>query len=298
MLSVGIPTFGTAPGGDWRTVLDLGRAADGAGIDAIVIPDHVVNGPDVGDYPWGRFPTGPDADWLEPLTVLTAMAATTTRVRLATGILVAPLRTAPALAKTVATLDVLSGGRVDLGVGTGWQSAEFAASGLDFTARGRLLDDTIGACRALWEQQPATFASPTVSFADTWCAPAPRQRPLPVWFSGVLHPRNVRRIVGLGDGWIPIMGAGPADVAAGCELLRDALATAGRDPSALRVRGTLAVVRDADGKPDLPATMAGAGELVAAGATDVHTNLRVFSPDLAAPAATFEAMRAAFDAAL
>jgi probable F420-dependent oxidoreductase len=295
LLSLGIPTFGSPVLGDWRRLLDLARAADDEGIDRLVVPDHVVNGPDVADYPWGRFPTGPDADWLEPLTVLTALAAVTERVRLATGILVAPLRPAVVLAKTVATLDVLSGGRVDLGVGVGWQRAEFEAAGLDFAARGRLLTDVVGACRALWRDRPATFTSTTVSFQDVSCAPGPCQDPLPVWFSGVLHDRNVGRVARLGDGWIPIMGAGPDDVAAGGARLREALAAEGRDPASLRVRGTLAVVRDGDGRPDLAATMAGAAALVAAGATDVHANLRVFDPELADPAGTMRRLVAAFE---
>jgi probable F420-dependent oxidoreductase len=294
LLSVGIPTFGPPVLGDWRRLLDVARAADAAGVDRLVVPDHVVNGPDVADYPWGRFPTGPDADWLEPLTVLTAIAAVTERVRLATGILVAPLRPAVVLAKTVATIDVLSGGRVDLGVGTGWQRAELEAAGLDFAARGQLLTDTVGACRALWEDRPASFTSSSVSFRDTYCAPAPVQRPLPVWFSGRLHPRNVRRITELGDGWIPIMGSSPTDLADGCRQLWAALEAAGRDPGELRVRGTLSVVRDDGGRPDLRATTAGAAELVAAGATDVHANLRVFDPALEDPEGTMRAMVESF----
>ncbi|MCU1454675.1 MAG: oxidoreductase [Acidimicrobiales bacterium] len=295
-LSVNLPSFGATPGGDWRGLLDLARQAEAAGVDRIVVSDHVVMGDHTDAYAWGRFPLPPTAPWLEPLTVLTAMATVTSTIRLATGILIAPLRPAALLAKTVATLDVLSGGRVDLGVGTGWQREEYDALGLDFSARGRLLTDAIGACRALWGQTPASFASETVSFGATYCEPSPLQERLPVWFGGVLHGRNLSRIVELGDGWIPIMGATVDDVRAGVARLADALRAAGRDPRTIGVRGTPAMVRDGAGAPHLRATVAGAPALVDAGATDVHLNLRAFDPGLEDPAATLSRMVESFRA--
>ena len=130
-LSLGIPNFGSWAGSDPHSLLDVAKAADDAGVDRLVVSDHVVLGPNLDAYRWGRFPTGPEAPWHEPLTCLTAFAAVTERVRLSTGILIAPLRRAPLLAKTVATLDVVSGGRVDLGVGVGWQREEYDAVGLE-----------------------------------------------------------------------------------------------------------------------------------------------------------------------
>lgn len=295
-LTLGLPSFGPAPGGDWRGLLDLARMADDAGIDRVVVTDHVVNGPHVDDYPWGRFPVGPDADWLEPLTTLTAVAAVTGRVRLATGILVAPLRPAALLAKTVATLDVLSGGRVDLGVGVGWQPAEFAAVGVDHAARGRILTDTVAACRALWQQLPASFSSASVSFADTYCAPRPAQLRLPVWFSGTLTARNVRRIVDLGDGWIPIMGSTADDVRRGAERLAAAWSAGGRGPGPPHVQAALAPVPDGRGRLDAAATLAAVPALVAAGVTDVSIHLRSVDPRLHDPAGACAALVAARDA--
>lgn len=293
-LSLGIPSFGTAPGGGWRGLLDLGRMAEDAGIDRVIVPDHVVNGPDVADYPWGRFPTAPDGHWLEPLTVLTGIAGVTDRLRLGTGVLIAPLRPAPLLAKQAATLDVVSNGRLDLGVGSGWQRAEFEAFGLDFSQRGQLLTDTIGACRALWEGQPASFTSASVSFTDIFCSPSPAQARLPVWFSGTLHARNVTRIVELGDGWIPIMGSTTDDVRAGVAALATAFADAGRSPEHLQVRHALPAVRAHDGRVDLAATMAPVPTLIEAGVTDVHASLQAFDRNLTDPAATCQALVAAF----
>lgn len=273
-LHLTLPSFGAWAGGDWGRVLDLARAAEEAGVDGVVVPDHVAIGPRTDAYPAGAFPLPVDAPWLEPLTVLTAVAAVTTRLRLGTGVLIAPVRPPVVLAKTVATLDVLSGGRVDLGVGTGWQREELEAAGVPWTERGARLTDGIAACRALWEADgPVTIDLPTVSLTEIRSAPAPVQRPLPVLFSGTLHARNVDRIVRLGDGWIPIMGATLADVAAGVRTLRAAYAAAGRDPATLRVRGPA----DA-GLGTVP-------DLLAAGVTDVSVNARGVEstlPDLVA----------------
>ena len=110
--------------------LDLAKAADDVGIDQIVLADHVVMGRNTDAYPYGDFAFAPDEPWADPLALLTAIAAVTSRVRLATGILITPLRTPASLAKSVATLDALSGGRVDLGVGVGWQREEYAVAGV------------------------------------------------------------------------------------------------------------------------------------------------------------------------
>jgi probable F420-dependent oxidoreductase len=205
------------------------------------------------------------------MTTLAAMAAVTTRVRLATGILIAPLRPAAVLAKTAATLDVLSGGRLDLGVGVGWQSEEYDAVGLEFAARGQRLDDTIGACRALWSQAPAAYASDSATFGDTFCSPRPAQERLPVWFSGSLNARNLRRIVDLGDGWIPIMGATTEMIRDGAQQLGVA---AGRP---IAVQAPVPIVKADDGSHDVAATMGGVPMLTAAGANDIYVNIASFA---------------------
>ena len=138
-LTLAIQPFATgSPQASRRTLLDLARAVDEAGVDRILVVDHVVMAEETASYPWGPFPATADTPWPEPTISLAAVAAVTERVRLATGILIAPLRPAALLAKTIATLDVISGGRVDLGVGTGWQEGEFEAVGVPFRRRGRL----------------------------------------------------------------------------------------------------------------------------------------------------------------
>ncbi len=277
-LTLSIPSFGPYfPAGRLHEVIDLAKEAEAAGVDTVIVPDHVVMSENTEAYAWGPFPFPIEVPWLEPLTVLAAIAGATSRLRLATGILIAPLRPAIVLAKTAATLDVLSQGRVELGVGVGWQREEFDAAGLDFDSRAQRLDDTLAACRALWTDSPASFTSETVSFEKIWCEPRPVQEGgLPVWFSGTLHKRNLRRIVSWGDGWIPIMTATLSDLREGSARLADAFAAAGRDVGALKVRGALEVALGADKRPDLEATLAGTADLVSAGATDVQLPMLAF----------------------
>jgi len=298
-LTVGLPNFGSFfPLGDWHRFVDLARVAEDAGVDRITVVDHVVMGPNTDAYSWGKFPTPPDAPWLEPLTVLAAMAAVTTRIRLATGILIAPLRPAVLLAKQAATLDVVSQGRLDLGVGTGWQREEYDAEGLDFARRGQLLTDTIAACKALWRDTPAALEAPTISFRDVYCDPKPVQPGgVPLWIGGALHKRNLDRLVRHGDAWIPIMGESVAGIAAGAEEARTAWRAAGRDPDGPQIQAPLRVARGDDGRPDVARSMESVGELLAAGATDIHVYFAAFCRDPADAPRVLDAVVTAFRAA-
>jgi probable F420-dependent oxidoreductase len=264
-LSLGIPNFG-GWAADFRALLDVARAADGAGVDRLVVSDHVVLGSNLAAYRWGRFPTASDGPWLEPLSCLTAFAAVTARIRLSTGILIAPLRPATVLAKTVATLDVVSGGRVDLGVGVGWQREEYDAGGLDFSRRGALLEATIGACRELWSRLPASYDVEGISFTDVYSSPLPVQARLPVWFSGTLTDRTLRRVADLGDGWIPIMGATVDDIRDGAKRLR---ATTQRP---VAVQAPLTPVRRDDRTLDIDAMAGQVPQLADAGVTNIYVN--------------------------
>ena len=129
-----------------------------------------------------------------------------------------------------------------------------------------------------------------------WCAPVPRQEPLPVWFSGSLTLRNVDRITTLGDGWIPIRGTDAAGLAAGVATLRRAFSEAGRDVATLGVRAAVPVVRDPDRRADVDRTLAAVPDLLLAGATDVHVPLRAFDPDGSRPAETFAHLAARYRA--
>ena len=280
-LTVGLANYGNTYAADqWHRFVDLARAVEDAGVDRVVVVDHVVMGPHTENYAWGKFPVPPEAPWFEPLIVLAAVAAATERIRLATGILIAPLRPAALLAKQAATLDVLSRGRLDLGVGTGWQREEYDASGFDFERRGQALSDTLAACKALWRDTPAAIDTPTLAFRDIYCEPKPLQSGgVPLWIGGALHARNLDRVVRWGDAWIPIMGASLDDIADGKRRIESAWKDAGRDPAALQVQAPLRIERGDDGRPDLARSMATVPDLLAAGATDVHVTLRAFTAD-------------------
>ncbi len=273
-LSVTISGLDRLFGDDLAAVVDVAAMADDLGVDQLVLPDHVAIGPRLDRYPYAAsFPYPPAEPWLEPLTALAAIAGATRRVRLGTGVLIAPLRPVLLLAKTVATLDVLARGRLDLGIGTGWQREEFVEPGMGFPGRTARMDDAVRACRALWEEDPpVTIALPTIAFTDIWSAPRPAQTRLPIWYGGQLTPPMVDRIATLGDGWLPL-GPTVPEIGAGIETLRAAFAAQGRDPATLGVRVGVPVIADDAGRVDAAATFASAPELAAMGVTSLSVAL-------------------------
>ena len=279
-LSMHLVNFAAEPPGDWQRLFDLAVAADRSGIGRLVVSDHVVYGerldryadPTLGGLAGGRQPTGPDGAWLEPLTVLAMVGALTERVRLCPMILLAALRRPIVLAKTAATIDVLTGGRLDLGVGVGWQQEEYEAAGLDFAARGRLLDDTLEVCHALWTQERASVSTEDLSFEAIHQMPKPTNGTVPVWVSGTVNRRSMARLARFGSGWIP-WGPDAADIASGIDRMREAVAATGRDPSGIEVAVNVRLERDDRGEPQLTPTMAPVPGLIAAGATDLRIHL-------------------------
>jgi probable F420-dependent oxidoreductase len=278
-----LPTYAAEDPGSWDHVFDIARAADRAGIDRLVVSDHVAFGehldaygrPERGGVEGGRQPTGPDGHWLEPITVLTAVAAQTDRVRLGTYILLAALRRPAVLAKQLATLDVLSKGRIDLGVGIGWQREEYEVAGLDYSARGHLLDHSLDVCRTLWREPRASFDSPHLKFEAIHAMPKPVQPGgVPIWVSGRCNPPVARRLARFGRGWIP-WGEDAADPAAAIPRMRAAVDQAGGDGAALAVLAPLPLARRPDRSLDLGASTARLSPLVDAGVTDVLVHVPV-----------------------
>jgi probable F420-dependent oxidoreductase len=258
----------TGPNGDG--LVELARLVEDAGADQIVLSEHVVLASVIEAHgPGGHaFPFPPDHVYPEPLVTLAAIAGATSRVRLSTGILIAPLRPAVLLAKMAATLDVVSRGRLDLGVGAGWHRAELQAAGADPDRATQILEDTVRACRALWAGGPATLDSPTVQFADMFCQPVPVQgTALPVWFAGPPVKSTFRRIARLGNGWLPFGNVGVDEIARGNEFLRGAAGEQGRDPAELGIRASLPVGSEPDLTARLDAALRAAPSFVDAGAT-------------------------------
>ena len=282
-LSIALRTYAADDPETWQPLFERARAADVAGVDRVLVSDHVVFGehmeaygrPESGGVAGGKQPTGPDGHWLEPLTTLSVLCGMTTRVRLGTNILIAALRRPVVLAKSAATLDVLSGGRLDLGVGIGWQREEYEAAGLDFGTRGRQLDRTLEVCQTLWQEPRAGVDLPGLSFDAIHMMPKPRQPGgVPLWVSGRVNERVARRLARFGSGWIP-WGEDADDVSASIPRMRAAVTAAGGDGDAIQVAGTLPAVRRDDRGIDLDATMKRVGPLVDAGITDFRAYLPV-----------------------
>ena len=281
-LSTSLKTFSTSSSEDWSYLVEFARAADLAGVDRLVMSDHVVFGehldayddPTKGGARGGQQPTGPDGAWLDPLTTIAHLSAVTTNVRFGTNILLAALRRPVVLAKMAATIDVLSGGRLDLGVGIGWQREEYEAAGLSYERRGRLLDHTIEVCQALWRNERLSYESEELSFSDIHQMPKPLQPGgVPIWTSGTVNRRSMDRLAAYGSGWIP-WGDDAADIESGIGRMRQAMSDRGRDPYELGVVGALRTKKGEDGKPDPTRTMRPVAQLAAAGVTDFRITMQ------------------------
>ncbi|MGH9243725.1 MAG: LLM class F420-dependent oxidoreductase [Acidimicrobiales bacterium] len=218
-----------------REALALAQGAEAAGFESLWTVDHVVV-PEGYESPYpysrsARMPGGEFQPLPDPLTWMAWVAGATGSIRLATGVLVLPQRQPALVAKQVATLDHLSGGRVTLGVGVGWLAEEFDALGMPFARRGRRLDAYIHALRALWSGGPTTLDGRFVSMERAICLPKPVQDPLPIVVGG--HSEGAARRAGrLGDGFFPAMGRGFESL---LPVMRDAANEAGRDADAVEV---------------------------------------------------------------
>jgi probable F420-dependent oxidoreductase len=267
-------------GGDFAGLASLVTTADRLGVDQVSVVDHVTMGENLSAYPYGPFPGSSEMPWLEPMVQLATFASVTERIRLATGIIIGPLRPAAVLAKQIATLDVLSHGRVDIGLGVGWQKEEYEACGVPFEGRFGLMEEQVRACKLLWTQAPAAFAGQHVNFERTYSLPYPVQgADTPIWFGIAPSGRNLQRLAELGDGWLP-MERDPEVLAAAIGVIKAAMAGKGRDPSRLQVRASYRIVAGANGKPDLEATLAQTATYAQAGVTTLRVEPGVFCKTL------------------
>ncbi len=215
----------------------LARAAEAAGFESIWTVDHVVvPGGYQSTYPYdptGRLPSGEGTVFPDPLIWLAYVAAQTSTLRLGTGILIVPQRNPLVLAKELATLDSLSGGRMILGAGIGWLEEEFEALGVPFAGRAQRMEEAIAAMRALWSEDQASFDGTTTNFANCFLRPQPPGGSIPVHIGGH-SPAAARRAGRIGDGFFPL-GVGPDELPPLIDLIRTTAEQAGRDPEAIEV---------------------------------------------------------------
>ena len=228
-------------------VIRLAQAIERIGYDHIDIFDHVVMGIPIEGRPKG--PYNPAMPILEAFMTLSYLAAVTSRVTLGTEVLVLPQRQPALVAKQVSTLDTLSGGRVRLGVGVGWQESEYEALGEEFRTRGTRMDEAIRLLRAYWSDAEVSFESAHYRTVAMSMEPKPPQGGrLPIWIGGSSEPAY-RRVGRLGDGWLAGRVTDADSARHAIETIRRHAEEAGRDPGAIGLQSMVATPpRDAAGK--------------------------------------------------
>lgn len=229
--------LGIGAGANPDTIVAVARAAEAAGFARLWAGEHVVmvDGPDE-RYPYaadGRIAVPADADWLDPFAVLAFAAAATATIRLATGVLLLPEHNPCIVAKQAASLDVLSRGRLDLGIGIGWSRAEFDALGVPFAGRAARMREYAAALRCLWGTDPSQFEGETVRFAAARSYPKPIRGRVPLVIGGTSD-AALRRVAEYGDGWYGF-GLSPAEVPGRMAALASSARRHDRDMRALEV---------------------------------------------------------------
>jgi len=257
---------------DLPALVRLAVDAEEAGFDAVMVSEHVVLGPSSDaegrpvnprDYalPGNQDPM---TAWPSSLLLLSAVASATTTIRLVAGAVIPPLRHPLLLAKELATLDLLSRGRLVVQPTVSWHRDEYEALGVPFEERGALLDEHLAVWRLVWHESPASYEGRRYRFKDAYVEPKPyRPDGPPLWFGGTgLHGRMIERLVRYGAGFNPLGRPAPDLL----ERLRAAMIAAGRDPAELElVGGTRGAFRSASDVADLDAALASVPEQVAAG---------------------------------
>ena len=220
-------------GSDPLALRDWAQAAESLGYSHIVTYDHVLGAEHAGREPafWGPY-TERD-DFHEPFVLFGYLAGVTSTIEFETGIIILPQRQAALVAKQAAEVDLLSGGRFRLGVGSGWNYIEYESLGADWERRGALLDDQIAVIRALWENDVIDYTSEFHRIDRAGIQPRPARR-IPIWFGGYT-PAALRRAARLGDGFT--FGDSGPDTVALADRLRELLAEQGRDPAGFALEG-------------------------------------------------------------
>ncbi len=259
---------------DLGALVELAVIAEREGFDAVMLSEHVALGPSADA---NGLPTNPRMyaapgnqdprmSWPSSIVMASAIAQATTSIRIVLGALITPLRSAVVLAKDLATLDRLSQGRLVVQPTVSWHEDEYAAVGVPFEQRGRILDEQLEAMSGLWGPSPSTFHGTYVHFDDVYCEPKPWRPEGPLlWFGGqTLHPPLLRRLVSRGSGFHPFGTPSATDL----ETLASAMAAAGRSIDDLeRIGGTRAVFEGPDDLADVMASMSSFRDQLEAGCT-------------------------------
>lgn len=280
-MRIGVVFPQTEIGADPGAIREYAQAVEGMGYDHLLLYDHVA-GADPEGHPGWSGPYTHRSMFHEPFVVLAYIAAFTRRVELVTGVLILPQRQTVLVAKQAAELDLLSSGRLRLGIGIGWNAVEFEALGENFHNRGKRSEEQVAVLRALWTQETVSFSGRWHRITSAGINPLPVQRPIPIWFGGGAE-AVIQRIARLGDGWFPQLR--PDDRArVVLERFHGLVREAGRDPKAIGIEGRVNLGR---GTPD-DWTKA-AADWRALGAT--HLSVNTMGAGLQSPQDHIHAMR-------
>lgn len=262
-------------------VRDYAQAAEALGYAHILSYDHVL-GADTRTRPDWRGPYSYHSLFHEPFVLYGYLAGLTQRVELVTGVIILPQRQTALVAKQAAAVDVLSGGRLRLGIGIGWNEVEYQALGEDFHNRGKRSEEQITVLRALFTEESITFQGRWHTIEAAGLNPLPVQRPIPIWLGGSSEP-TLRRIGRMGDGWFP-QGSPDERIQEAIARLHAYAREAGRDPASIGIEGRL---NYGTTSPDEWGRIVGAWE--ALGAT--HLAVNTMGAGLAGATAHIEAIR-------
>lgn len=235
-MQVGVVFPQTEIGADPLVIRDYAQAAEELGYSHILAYDHVLGANPASRPGWNPVYTHKDS-FHEPFVLFSYLAGLTRKIGLVPGVIILPQRQAVLVAKQAAALDVLSSGRLRLGVGIGWNPVEYEALGQDFKNRGRRSEEQVELMRKLWTNELVTFAGRCHKVTDAGLNPLPIQRPIPVWFGGTADV-VLQRVGRLGDGWFP---QAPPDenCRAAIEKIRTCARSAGRNPAAIGIEGRM-----------------------------------------------------------
>lgn len=233
-MRIGVVFPQTELGGDAGAVRAYGQRVEELGFTHLLAYDHVV-GADPAVHTGWNGPYDVRTTFHEPLVTFGFLAGITRTLELVTGVIILPQRQTALVAKQAAEVDLLSGGRLRLGVGIGWNAVEYEALGQDFGTRGKRSAEQVDLLRRLWTEPSVTFDGTFDTVTGAGLAPLPVQRPIPIWI-GAASSAGYRRIGRLADGWFPMMAPGPRLDEALAEIARGAM-EAGRDPATIGMEG-------------------------------------------------------------
>jgi len=231
----------TEIGADPAAVRDFAQAAEDLGYDHILVFDHVLGADQTKRDIWDR-PYNKDDMFHEPFVMFGYLAAITEKIEFTTGVLILGQRQTGLVAKQAAEVDVLTGGRLRLGIGIGWNDVEYEALGQSFSNRGRRSEEQIELLRKLWTEESVNFDGRYHKVSNAGINPLPVQRPIPIWLGGG-EDRVIQRIGKMADGWFPQFqpdSAGQEKIG----VMREAARIAGRDPKAIGIEGRVSLATD------------------------------------------------------